>query len=136
MKDFYAKRNRVYTQYRKLLFNAINDAIDASLTGGKIDEQLGLFNQFHLLVQLRHEHYASARPLKEDIDCMSEKLFCKGVDTHIMEEIFPPSYDDETGEEWTPDDLDPNTPGGSKLDGIDFMNITLGDPRYPMNRIR
>jgi len=130
MTDPYEKRNRVYKSYQSWLVNALNESIDATITGSKQDQRLGLFSQFHLLVQLRNEDYASCRPLTTDIECMHEALFCRGVDTRIMEDVFPPSYDDSDGSEY-----DDGSGSGSVLDGIDNMQITPVDSPNPVNRI-
>lgn len=129
MTDNYQKRDSVYKQYQSYLFKTINDVLDSSLIGGEIDDRLGLFSLFHLLVQMRNEHYASCRPLASEIECMSEVLFCNGVDTTIMEAVFPPSYNDEGGDEWTEDEI-------SAFDGINFMQIPVVDTGNPTNRIR
>ena len=130
MEDQFKKRNQVYGTYKQWLVNAINDSLNASITGVEIDDRLGLFNMFHLQVQMRNEDYASSRPLAEDIECMREALFCKGVDTLWMEKIFPPSYNDSTGEEWE-EGTNPDRP-----DGVDFMQVESDGITYPINRIR
>ena len=132
MVDSYRKRNRVYKEYAQWIFNAIDDNIDASITGADMDDRLGLFNMFHMLVELRNDPYASCRPLCEDIECMSDKLFCDGVDTSIMEKVFPSSYDCSTGKEFESyDPADPNS-----LDGVDYMQIEGVGTQHPKNRVR
>lgn len=129
MTDNYQKRDSVYKQYQTYLFKTLNDILDSALTGGEINDRLGLFTLFHLMVQMRNENYASCRPLASEIDCMSDVLFCNGVDTTIMEDVFPPSYNDENGEEWTDEEQ-------AAFDGIGYMQIPVVDPGNPTNRVR
>lgn len=139
MTDNFARRLRVYGAYRTWIANALNDSLDASITGAKIDKRLGLFNMFHMLMQLRNEKYASSRPCYKDIACMRDTLFCEGVDTREMEEAFPASYNDSVcpAQEWTGDDY---TPGDgdqpARLDGIDYMQIEGGGIEHPKFRLK
>lgn len=130
MKQDINKRRRTYEVYSKWLDNALNDALESGVTGTKIDKRLGLFSQMFLLMQLRNEKYASARVLKSEIDCMADKVFCGGLDISAMEEIWPPSYNDEDGKEW-PDELPP-----LGLDGIDYMQNMGPGINHPIFRIR
>ena len=137
MVDDYRKRNQVYESYQKWLVESIDDNMNATITGAELNNRLGYFSMFHLLVQMRNEHYASARPLKKDIECMRENLFCNGVDTLEMERIFPPSYNPEDGSEWEDGSdgsggiTDPNRP-----DGVDYMQVEGDGTKHPINRIR
>ena len=130
MTDQYAKRDIVYKKYGLLLTNAISDNLDAMLLGTEVNDRLAMFNMFHLLVQLRNEQYASCRPLDVDIECIRENLFCNGVDTLVMESVFPPSYDDSTGEEYDPDEDPP------AVDGVSYMVVSPGVVDRPLNRVK
>jgi len=99
MTDDFEKRNSVYESYQSWLIFGINDALDSMIIGKEIPSRIPLFQMYHLLVQMRNESYASCRPLNTDIECISDRLFCLGVDTTLMDEIFPPSYDDSDGSE-------------------------------------
>lgn len=139
MTDNFARRLRVYGTYRMWIANALNDSLNASITGSKTDKRLGLFNTFHMLMQLRNEKYASARPCYEDIECMREKLFCQGVDTREMEEAFPASYDDSVCPpvEWEDADYRPGDgENPAKLDGIGFMQIEGEAIEHPKFRLK
>ena len=140
MKDDFSRRRNVYGTYRTWVFNALNDSLDAAILGTKTDDRVGLFNMFHLLMQLRNEKHASSRPCHEDISCMRDVLFCRGVDTREMEEAFPPSYNDSVcpSQDWTDDDYLPGDGGGvpSGLDGIDYMQLPTADPEHPKFRLK
>jgi len=127
MTDNYELRNRVYKAYESWMIYGINDAIDAMIIGKEIPNRIGLFQMAHLLMQMRNENYASCRPLAEDMECLRERLFCMGVDITVMEEIFPPSYDDTDGS-----DLDDSTSG---LDGVGYMQIQGSGTTIPINRV-
>lgn len=129
MTDKYQKRDRVYKQYWTYLNSSINDILNSMIIGGELNRRLGLFNLFHLLVIMRNENYASCRPTQEEIICMREVLFCNGVDTRIMEAIFPPSYDESDGSEWSDDEI-------STFDGVDYMAIEGAGILHPINRVR
>ena len=139
MKNDFSKRLRVYGDYRMWIANAINDSLDASILGADTDNRIGLFNMFHLLVQLRNEKYASTRPCHEDIACMREKIFCQGVDTRAMEEVFVASYNDTVcpAKEWTEGDYEPGDGGQpGMLDGIDYMQIEGDGIEHPKFRLK
>ena len=143
MRTDWAKIDLTYKQYIEFLDKEINKVVDASFTGAKVDKTLGLWNMFFLLVQLRNEDYASARPSRDEINCMSDKVMCQDVYTRIMKGLWPPSYNPD--DPYGPDDGnggggpgDPGVPG--TVDGVGSMiirqdGVLLADLKKPVNRI-
>jgi len=159
MVDQYSKRNETYKAYGDWLFEEFNKAIDSFIVGNVPDKALGIWNLSFFLMQMRNESYTSCRPSAEMIRCLSQKVICHGVDIRMMEEIWPPSYDDDcpgdtcTGGELCPDGSNPpcdeggggddcpdGTPapcdgGGFKNDGINYMQIQADSSEHPIFRI-
>ena len=96
-----------YEIYNKFLVKSIDDLQNAFIVGGKIKKALPLWNMIFLLLQMRHEDYASARPTEEEINCMIDKLLCNGIDANKLADLWPASYPKEDG----------------LLDGIGYMQI-------------
>ena len=153
MKDDYIKRNRVYDYYFDYLIKNLNQSIEGFISGQSQDIKLGSWNIMHLLVQLRNEVGTSVKPSRNMIKIIREKMYCKGVNTVKMEDIFPPSYNDDCLDLICPDcsnddcggseggDGDDGGGGGpidSGKDGIDFMIVTneTSTPEEPINRIK
>ncbi len=120
MNNDYQKRKETYDVYSDFLFKEINLAANAFIMGTEVSNTLPMWNMMFLLLQLRNEDYASCRPTQEEIDCMSRFMYCAGVDTSKMEEIWPAIY---------PKDEEVIS------DGIGYMVIENDDPEYSTNRI-
>jgi len=123
MIDLYWKRDQTYDAHHTYLMNLANDTLDQLILGKDPEITLGLFSVYHLIAQMAYEGVISPTP--EDIECISEILFCNGVDTALMNQLYgldiPDPYED---------------PGDSRLDGIDYMQVEGDDIDHPINRVR
>lgn len=126
MTDNYNKRDRTYDIYHDWMMKEIDSMQDEFILGKETDKKIGLFSMFHLLMQLRNENYASVRPSADQVDCMSDILFCHGILTEEMEQVYPPSYNGDPLDDKDPVFLD---------DGIDYMQIQGNGKDYPLFRI-
>lgn len=124
MNDLYNKRDDTYKEYSKMLEKTINDTADEFLLGNPVDDILNLFNLYHLQLQIGWEGHVGMT--KEDITCMGDTLFCNGVYTNHMENIYEGDWNGGSPEGGAPSPSD---------DGVGFMQIE-GTGARPINRIR
>ena len=127
MIDLYWKRDQTYDQYHNYLIDVINETMDSIILGRDPGLVLGLFSTYHLFAQLAYEGVIN--PTREDVECVSDTLFCNGVDTALMNQIYGLDIPDPDN---PPDPNDPN----SRLDGIDYMQVEGDDINHPINRVR
>lgn len=123
MENNHELRQKTYSEYNEFLFKELNKSADSFIMGGAETKTLPLWNMMFLLLQMRYEDYASARPTQQEIDCMVDKLLCQNIDAFRMEELWPASY---------PSEGDTKTP----RDGIGYMQIEGDGTVHPKFRIR
>lgn len=121
MENNYKLRSRTYFEYEEFLHKELHKSMDAFFTGADHTNTLPLWNMMFLLLQMRHEDYASARPTQKEIDCMTAQLLCYGVDAFKLSHLWPPSYISEGDSGELPGDGRP--PEETIRDGISFMSI-------------
>lgn len=124
MTNNYQNRKITYDAYSDFLYKELDKAQDNFIMGRKVGKELPLWNMFFLLMQMRNEQGTTTCPTQEEVDCMSDKLFCYGINTTEMEQLWPSNCADQPDEPAT------------GFDGIDFMQIEgdgIDHPRFRIN---
>ena len=126
MYGFEQRNNDTYTVYWEQIIKELNKAVDSTFFGNETSKFIGFFRIDLLYMQLHSEQRRTDEESK--LECISRKMFCEGIDTRFLEEIFTPLYlesgnGDEGGE------------SGSD-DGINFMQVEGDGTDHPINRIR